>query len=66
MKACLKKLKPYFLYFGIYPEDYDIPMKELIPLWMAEGFIKPQESGLPNAPEPEDVSEGYLDETVEH
>ena len=65
MKACLKKLKPCFLYFGIYAEDYDIPMKELIPLWMTEGFIKPQESGLPNAPEPEDVSEGYLDETVE-
>ena len=36
-----EKLKPYFLYLGIYPKDYEIPMKELIQLWMAEGFIKP-------------------------
>lgn len=32
-------LKPCFLYLGLFPEDYAIPRKKLIPLWIAEGFI---------------------------
>ncbi|KAI3865084.1 hypothetical protein MKW92_050657 [Papaver armeniacum] len=32
-------LKPCFLYLGLFPEDYAIPRKKLIRLWIAEGFI---------------------------
>ncbi|RZC49952.1 hypothetical protein C5167_018375 [Papaver somniferum] len=32
-------LKPCFLYLGLFPEDYEIPIKKLIRLWVAEGFI---------------------------
>ncbi|KAI3957582.1 hypothetical protein MKW92_027746 [Papaver armeniacum] len=32
-------LKPCFLYFGLFPEDFAIPRKKLIRLWIAEGFI---------------------------
>ncbi|TQD91677.1 hypothetical protein C1H46_022741 [Malus baccata] len=32
-------LKPCFLYLGHFPEDREIPVKRLIQLWIAEGFI---------------------------
>ncbi|KAI3946344.1 hypothetical protein MKW98_010468, partial [Papaver atlanticum] len=32
-------LKPCFLYLGVFPEDYAIPRKKLMQLWIAEGFI---------------------------
>ncbi|KAL1825287.1 hypothetical protein DCAR_0313426 [Daucus carota subsp. sativus] len=32
-------LRPCFLYFGAFPEDYDIPVSKLVCLWIAEGFI---------------------------
>ncbi|XP_058068508.1 probable disease resistance RPP8-like protein 2 [Magnolia sinica] len=35
------RLKPYFLYFGVFPEDHEIPAKKLIQLWVAEGFTEP-------------------------
>ncbi|MED6138140.1 hypothetical protein PIB30_071428 [Stylosanthes scabra] len=59
------ELKPCFRCVGIYPEDFKIPAGELIRLWIAEGFIQPKESGLPNAPEPEIVGEEYLKELVD-
>ncbi|KAL0421957.1 UNVERIFIED_CONTAM: putative late blight resistance proteinR1A-10 [Sesamum latifolium] len=34
-------LKACFLYMGLYPEDYEIFVTQLIKLWIAEGFIKP-------------------------
>ncbi|XP_031096625.1 putative late blight resistance protein homolog R1A-3 isoform X3 [Ipomoea triloba] len=37
-------LKDCFQYFGVFPEDSDIPIKKLINLWVAEGFIKPHKS----------------------
>ncbi|CAL5427992.1 unnamed protein product [Camellia sinensis] len=33
-------LKACFLYFGVFPEDYEIPVWKLIQLWVAEGFIQ--------------------------
>ena len=33
-------LKPCFLYFAIFPEDYSINCAKLICLWIAEGFVK--------------------------
>ncbi|KAM3751855.1 hypothetical protein ACB098_04G142800 [Castanea mollissima] len=54
------KLKPCFLYFGIYPEDFEIPMRQLIQLWIAEGFI--QQTGMRKK---EDVAEDYLEELID-
>ncbi|KAL8557502.1 hypothetical protein ACS0TY_004804 [Phlomoides rotata] len=34
-------LKPWFLYMGIFPEDFKINVSELIKLWVGEGFQKP-------------------------
>ncbi|XP_058067578.1 putative disease resistance protein At1g50180 [Magnolia sinica] len=35
-------LKPFFLYLGVFPEDYEIRAKKLIYLWTAEGFVEPK------------------------
>ncbi|XP_045802767.1 putative late blight resistance protein homolog R1A-10 [Trifolium pratense] len=56
-----RRLKPCFLYFGIYPEDYEIPVRQLIQLWIAEGFIT--ETGNERMTE-EDVAEEYLEELI--
>ncbi|GER48513.1 disease resistance protein [Striga asiatica] len=34
-------LKPCFLYMGVYPEDCEIHVSNLMKLWVAEGFLKP-------------------------
>ncbi|MED6200011.1 hypothetical protein PIB30_081199 [Stylosanthes scabra] len=54
------RLKPCFLYFGMYPEDFEIPLRPLVQKWVAEGFIK--QSGTRNA---EDVGEDYLYEPID-
>ncbi|XP_019164472.1 PREDICTED: disease resistance protein RPP13-like [Ipomoea nil] len=33
-------LKACFLYFGVFPEDYEIRVKKLVRLWAAEGFLR--------------------------
>ncbi|XP_031091499.1 putative late blight resistance protein homolog R1A-4 [Ipomoea triloba] len=33
-------LKACFLYFGVFPEDYEISVKKLVRLWAAEGFLR--------------------------
>ncbi|KAK1416278.1 hypothetical protein QVD17_32067 [Tagetes erecta] len=33
-------LKACFLYFGVFPEDFEIPVWKLIHIWVAEGFIQ--------------------------
>ncbi|KAA8522954.1 hypothetical protein F0562_009377 [Nyssa sinensis] len=52
-------LKPCFLYFGVFPEDYEISAVELINLWAAEGFI--QGGG---EQEVEEVGEDYLNNLI--
>ncbi|XP_052116710.1 disease resistance protein RPP13-like [Arachis duranensis] len=61
------KLKPCFLYLGIFPEDDEIRVRDLIHLWMAEGFIEQIQTGRSEEapPEPEDIGEQYLKELVD-
>ncbi|CAJ2679539.1 unnamed protein product, partial [Trifolium pratense] len=54
------KLKPCFLYLGIFPEDSEICVRQLLHLWVAEGFI--QETG---SRDPNDVAEDYLYELID-
>ncbi|XXG69390.1 hypothetical protein AAC387_Pa06g2275 [Persea americana] len=34
-----EEVKKCFLYYSLFPEDYEIPVKRLIGLWIMEGFI---------------------------
>ena len=52
-------LKPCFLYFGMFPEDYFVNSARLIRLWIAEGFIK-EKQGLTL----EDVAQDYLNQLI--
>ncbi|KAH6794735.1 hypothetical protein C2S52_005212 [Perilla frutescens var. hirtella] len=36
-------LRDCFVYMGVFPEDYEIPVKMLCGLWIAEGFILPKD-----------------------
>ncbi|KAL0417275.1 UNVERIFIED_CONTAM: putative late blight resistance proteinR1B-16 [Sesamum latifolium] len=54
------RLKPCFLYFGAFPEDYEIPVTKLIRLWIAEGFLRPARSKSLEA-----VAEGYLNDLID-
>ncbi|CAA2961684.1 late blight resistance homolog R1A-10 [Olea europaea subsp. europaea] len=52
-------LKPCFLYLSAFREDLEIPVRKLLLLWIAEGFIvKKEEKNL------EDVAEEYLIELI--
>ncbi|KAL2515301.1 putative disease resistance RPP13-like protein 3 [Forsythia ovata] len=53
-------LKGCFLYMGIFPEDYNIRVSELIKLWIAEGFVKDEKSRSL-----EDVAEEYFLDLVD-
>ncbi|KAG4922899.1 hypothetical protein JHK82_051878 [Glycine max] len=62
------RLKPCFLYFGMFPQGYNIPVKQLIRLWTSEGLLTTHDSSSgsrTNAPEPEYIAEQYLAELVE-
>ncbi|GAA0143899.1 antimicrobial response protein [Lithospermum erythrorhizon] len=53
-------LKSCFLYLGVFPEDYEIPVWRLIHLWIAEGFI--EENGDLNL---EELAEACVDDLKE-
>ncbi|XP_021295567.1 putative disease resistance protein At1g50180 isoform X2 [Herrania umbratica] len=55
-------LKPCFLYFGHYPEDWEISKRELIRLWIAEGFISPSWNSREMLME--DVAEQFLEQLI--
>nr|QPI70535.1 disease resistance protein RPP8-Lc [Vitis vinifera] len=52
-------LKSCFLYLGLFPEDWVIPKRELLLLWITEGFIPQQDEQRM-----EDTAEDYLNELI--
>ncbi|XP_073037627.1 putative late blight resistance protein homolog R1A-3 isoform X2 [Primulina eburnea] len=54
------RLKPCFLYIAAFPEDSEIDVSKLIKLWVAEGFLKPNDQFKWL----EDVGEHYLEDLV--
>ncbi|KAF3434066.1 hypothetical protein FNV43_RR25169 [Rhamnella rubrinervis] len=56
-------LKPCFLYLGNFPEDWEIPKRKLIRLWIAEGFIATPTRGEEEETM-EDIAEQYLRELI--
>ncbi|THG08160.1 disease resistance protein RPP13-like [Camellia sinensis] len=53
-------LKTCLLYFGMFPEDYEIPVRQLIQLWIAEGFVQV----VKGTQRMEDAGEEYLNELI--
>ena len=58
-------LKPCFLYLGHFPEDFEISTKELVRMWMAEGFIHKIQHERGREDTMGDVGERYLRELVQ-
>ncbi|GER56742.1 NBS-LRR type resistance protein [Striga asiatica] len=52
-------LRACFLYFGMFPEDYEIPVWKLIRMWIAEGFIQQRTDHTL-----EETAESYLEELI--
>ncbi|XP_051126939.1 putative late blight resistance protein homolog R1B-16 isoform X2 [Andrographis paniculata] len=52
-------LKPCFLYFGVFQEDAEIPVKKLKQLWIAEGFVQEEDNTRSDS-----VAEEYLKELI--
>ncbi|XP_068487736.1 disease resistance protein RPP13-like isoform X1 [Phaseolus vulgaris] len=55
-----RRLKQCFLYLGIFPEDFEIPVTPLLQKWVAEGFI--QDTGNRDL---DDIAEDYLYELID-
>ncbi|XP_047943838.1 putative disease resistance RPP13-like protein 3 [Salvia hispanica] len=51
-------LRECFLYFGMFPEDYEISAWKLTRLWIAEGLIQQKNVSL------EETAENYLEELI--
>ncbi|KAF5794378.1 putative virus X resistance protein-like, coiled-coil [Helianthus annuus] len=60
---CYNDLTPHvklcFLYLGLFRKGFEIPVRRLFRLWLAEGYVKPSEGVIL-----EDIVEGYLEELV--
>uniref|UniRef100_A0A6P4AJI1 disease resistance protein RPM1-like isoform X1 n=1 Tax=Ziziphus jujuba TaxID=326968 RepID=A0A6P4AJI1_ZIZJJ len=50
------KVRQCFLYMGIFPEKFEIPIRRLFRLWIAEGLVVPMQS----SETPEDLARSYL------
>ncbi|KAJ7963318.1 Disease resistance protein [Quillaja saponaria] len=55
-------LKPCFLYLGLFPRLFEIPIRRLFRLWIAEGLVKQGPSSTELTPE--DLAEDYFQELV--
>ncbi|KAH6759599.1 hypothetical protein C2S52_022857 [Perilla frutescens var. hirtella] len=53
-------LKPCFLYMGLFKEDLEIRVSNIIKLWIGEGFLKQKGSG-----ELEEVAKGYIKDLID-
>ncbi|XP_059462096.1 putative disease resistance RPP13-like protein 3 [Corylus avellana] len=53
-----RNLKPCLLYLCVFPKGFEIPVRLLIKLWVAEGFIQHPRN-------PEDVAEDYLEKLID-
>ncbi|KAK9286197.1 hypothetical protein L1049_014581 [Liquidambar formosana] len=56
------QLKPCFLHLSQFPEDFEIPTKKLIRMWIAEGIVSPMQ--LEGEETLEDVAHRYLGELL--
>ncbi|GKA60500.1 putative disease resistance RPP13-like protein 2 [Tanacetum coccineum] len=52
------------LYMSLFPKDYDIPVRRLLRLWLAEGFVK-RRSRRSKHPLPEDLVQKCFEELVD-
>nr|TKW00377.1 hypothetical protein SEVIR_8G104900v2 [Setaria viridis] len=52
-------LKPCLLYVSMFPEDYEIPRRHLVRLWVAEGFVAENQGSNSY-----DIGESYFNELV--
>lgn len=54
------------LYLSLFPKDYDIPVRRLLRLWLAEGFVKKRfvKKSSEEIP-PEDLVQEYFDSLVD-
>ncbi|XP_073125241.1 putative late blight resistance protein homolog R1A-10 [Henckelia pumila] len=57
-----RHLKSCFLYMGVFAEDYEIPVKKLIKLWVADDFLEPSSSESKSL---EELAEEYIKDLVE-
>jgi len=57
-------LKPCFLYLVSFPEDVEIPVKRVLHMWIAEGFVPFDSSDEERETTIENVAEQYLMELV--
>ena len=58
-------LKPCFLYLAHFPEDFEIPTRELISMWLGEGFISRNQHVGDSEDTMENEGERYLRELVQ-
>ncbi|KAL5698217.1 hypothetical protein ACHQM5_029284 [Ranunculus cassubicifolius] len=56
-------LKACFLYFSLFPENYVMQCSRLLRLWVAEGFVRVESSGMRLAVE--DLARLYLEELIQ-
>ncbi|CAL5334303.1 unnamed protein product [Camellia sinensis] len=53
------ELKLCFLYLALFPKEYEISVRRLLQLWIAQGFVK-----MSSTRQPEDIAGKYLKELV--
>ncbi|KAL0318631.1 UNVERIFIED_CONTAM: putative late blight resistance proteinR1B-16 [Sesamum angustifolium] len=52
-------LRACFLYLGMFPQDFEIPVQKLLRMWIAEGFVQRKVDISP-----EELAENYLEELI--